>query len=482
MDDFILDSIAVQYHASVFWVQFISHLFYPFAYFLVNYKMQGFSVTPSNWSGINFNLLFPSIIYAMIILYYLCPAEDELPIRGAYWVPMILFIQHRMTVALKYASLSPTEYSKFQHLTDVSKANRYTAQIQILTAWATVRSDLLLQFELGCAAARIGAKINEISITIAGPNESETARNEFACWNALLRGESTVRLNARPAPELVRHADGRFTLSVYELSKAIIKKADRCTGIHGSNLIILFVLFMILLPWLKLLASDVPFQRRSGIMYAFLACNALALMIYGNIGFNILYASAVWDVSRILHIAKYLHRFIRITDLTLDATFSLRKGGNKAREREQAREKMSVLLSVTRPERRKSLAIRSSISGGKLSRWIDEAGDVDEGGVGGSGSNRVGNRNSFRDKAASTREGYSSSSRRPTVSTKELKSRFSEFGTKSVKEEDHSHIPQVSFKDPENIIAWTYARLVFQHFGERFRSRIDTYTGAWCET
>jgi hypothetical protein len=46
-----------------------------------------------------------------------------------------------------------------------------------------------------------------------------------------------------------------------------------------------------------------------------------------------------------------------------------------------------------------------------------------------------------------------------------------------VKEEDHSHIPQISFKYAENVIAWTYTRLVFQHFGERFRNRIDMYTG-----
>ena len=63
------------------------------------------------------------------------------------------------------------------------------------------------------------------------------------------------------------------------------------------------------------------------------------------------------------------------------------------------------------------------------------------------------------------------------ISAKEVRRRFSDFGNKSLKDNDLSHIPQISFRSPENIIGWTYARLMYQHFGERFRDRVDNFTG-----
>lgn len=490
MEDFVLDSIAVQFHADVFLVQFVCHVFFPLAYVLINYKGQGFEITRDVLVQPRFyiNIVTCLFVYAMVISYFMCPVEDQKPISGALWVPLIFFIQHRMTIGLKYASLSPTEYEKFQKTTDVNQAYRYLTQMQLLNGWAT-RSSLLLQFELGCAAARLGAKINEISISIADPSTRATARNDFANWNALLQHRSTVSLSARPAPELVRHDDGSYTLSVYDLCRAVIMKADVSSTQRMKFLIYIFMVLINAVPWANILADPDKFPHRSVYLYVFLGTNVLIMGLFGTVAFLILYVS-VWDVSRQLHMVSYLHRLIRITDLTLDSDFTFRKGRDDVRAREHIREKIDVILSVTKPERSKSIAIRKSLSAKPTvsfssSRDPSPRSDSSTRVYNSLGANIAKMELNERSKADVRPDsefllGENSariSARNASVSSRELKLRFAEFGVKSMKEGDGSHIPQISFKSSENIIGWTYARLVVQNFGERFRYRVDTYTG-----
>lgn len=98
MEDFLLDSIAVQFHPDVFFVQFICHIFFPLAYFLINFKGQGFEITYDFLIQPRFylNIVTTLVIYAMVLSYFMCPVEDQRPISGALWVPLIFFIQHRL--------------------------------------------------------------------------------------------------------------------------------------------------------------------------------------------------------------------------------------------------------------------------------------------------------------------------------------------------------------------------------------------------
>ena len=108
----------------------------------------------------------------------------------------------------------------------------------------------------------------------------------------------------------------------------------------------------------------------------------------------------------------------------------------------------------------------------KIQRQVFKNGNGGDGATEHSSRSKNGNISSRRVNSGS---GTNSGSMR--LSAKEIQSRFSEFGSKSMKNNDRSNIPQLSFRNPENILAWTYTRLVFQHFGERFRARIDAYNG-----
>ncbi len=50
-------------------------------------------------------------------------------------------------------------------------------------------------------------------------------------------------------------------------------------------------------------------------------------------------------------------------------------------------------------------------------------------------------------------------------------------GERFAEHEDDAAFPRISFDHSENVVAWTYSRLVVQNFGERFRFRIDMYVG-----
>lgn len=64
-------------------------------------------------------------------------------------------------MAIKYACLSPTEAKRIYSEKNEAVSEIYQLQMQLLTGWLLQRSDVL-QFELGAAAVRIGAKINEM--------------------------------------------------------------------------------------------------------------------------------------------------------------------------------------------------------------------------------------------------------------------------------------------------------------------------------
>jgi hypothetical protein len=50
-------------------------------------------------------------------------------------------------------------------------------------------------------------------------------------------------------------------------------------------------------------------------------------------------------------------------------------------------------------------------------------------------------------------------------------------GERIAQESSFAITPRISFNYPENVLAWLYARLAIQHFGDRFRNRIDIYVG-----
>ena len=290
-----------------------------------------------------------------------------------------MLLQHKLMIALKYSSLSETEYARFQATTDEQRARRYLHQLDMLSGWSA-RDEGIILFELGCAAARIGAKIDEVYFSVADPYSSPAARVQFAHWNALMLGKAHVHLPAGDswefdtddegcelhsddddhadddddnsiskqqhqlgvdslsiqrsirsksipslAPQMVRRPDGSFEISVYDVALALQEAAQRKMQpvlqlehwlVWGA------VLLREVYP---LVFSLVVFDlsRASPWFFIFLSFSCTLNIFYGVTGLYLLLI-AVWDSLRMLIVFRDIHHLIRLTDLTLESNFSWR--------------------------------------------------------------------------------------------------------------------------------------------------------------
>ncbi|KAJ1406639.1 hypothetical protein B484DRAFT_209024 [Ochromonadaceae sp. CCMP2298] len=449
----IMDSIGVQFHLEVFLIQFTAHMLLPFAFVLINARIQGF--WRSSLTQTFYNVVTPLLLYLSLVSYMMSPSSDKALVSGAVWITLIYYIQHKLTIALKYASLSETEYDRFQGCRDLSLAERFFLQIQLSRGWME-RDPHLVRFELGCAGSRIGAKINEIHFLIEPPSAGPAARTQFAHWNALIRGNSTVQFNRKPAAEFVRQPDGSLCISVYDVALGIVRKTD--SQLHGTArameqlCMYLFSFMNMALPLMKVAQETSP-SDRSRWLYVFLGCSTVLNFVYFSTMAKLLYVG-VWDTWQQWESVKFLHQLIRLSDLTLDTDFTLVMNRSKRLEeqlqhkRETASGNSNKIFSVTKPNRRR---LSSVFQNNK--EWQELLKDPP-----------------LPPPPHLTRN----TSPRPSTFNS---SRFFEFGNKNLFDGDTAYAPRLQMRSSQNVVAWTYLRLIFQHFGERFRARIDFYIG-----
>lgn len=70
---------------------------------------------------------------------------DEISVtNGALILPFFVVFSHRNMIALKYASLTDEEYSKFMFCDDDELSIRYAQQIHIFGIWSPTRPDYII--------------------------------------------------------------------------------------------------------------------------------------------------------------------------------------------------------------------------------------------------------------------------------------------------------------------------------------------------
>ena len=68
--------------------------------------------------------------------------------QGSLWYPLLFFVLHRFTVAIKYASLSSSEYIRFMDPKNRDRVNGYIEQLQLTNAWMKSRHNDVVDFLL----------------------------------------------------------------------------------------------------------------------------------------------------------------------------------------------------------------------------------------------------------------------------------------------------------------------------------------------
>eukprot|EP01040_Poterioochromonas_malhamensis_P018099 gene18099-21025_t len=319
-DLMIFDTIQVQFNPSIFFFQLFIHCFIFFSFLSPNPSAQGF------W-GTNFWFLFYNwgltlILYVMIVSYFMAPSETFVVLSGALWIPLIYFVQHKLVVALKYASLSTSEYTRFMSCEDSSITDIYRDQMQLIAAWLN-RDEAVLEFEIGAAAIRVGSKLSDIFFSLPNPQKSTSSRSQHSYWHAFLRGREFVDFSIADTDGLEKTADGRYRVSVFNVITALVRRCDsRNFGESLCFYVIYFFCFLNIIIPLMIVSASFLHQQAShdDVNYVwvmvFYTSSTFINMTCGPVVYNVLYVS-IFDVLRQLQMVDELTAMIRISDLTL---------------------------------------------------------------------------------------------------------------------------------------------------------------------
>lgn len=542
-DLMIFDTIQVQFNPSVFFFQLFIHCFIFFSFLSPNPSAQGFWGT--NFWFVFFNWGLTLILYVMIVSYFMAPSETFVVLSGALWIPLIYFVQHKLVVALKYASLSTSEYSRFMACDDSSITDIYRNQMQLIAAWLN-RDEAVLEFEIGAAAIRVGSKLSDIFFSLPNPQKSTSSRSQHSYWHAFLRGREFVDFSIADTDGLEKTADGRYRVSVFNVITALVRRCDSRN--FGESLcfyvIYSFCFLNIIIPLMIVSASSLHQQTSHDVNYiwviVFYSSSTFINMTCGPVVYNVLYVS-IFDVLRQLQMVDELTAMIRISDLTLQpegngpdfelatisdrmtmsttgnsttpssAEASLYRGPISSLTSPTFARESTMSFSIARPSMAQIRGDRNMEAIYKINRTQSVAGTarpstaylrdlstmhhLHRRSIGRSTSSamhcpltgtpqerdsRVSDVERASTASAAMLRASTASFCSTTMDPTHALHRYTEIGERLAEDGGRAEIPRVSFDDVDNVLAWTFARLALQNFGDRFRFRIDIYVGMLC--
>ena len=154
-------------------------------------------------------------------------------------IPFIMLLLHRISVATKHASLSPSEYIRFQTCS-YEVAKKYNKQMELLSSWDIFRDMDIVYFNLQVSATRVGLQLKELFFTIDNPNASGENLYNFMQWQALLLNRPSIKgLNNEVDEELVKimkvDKNGNYRVGVEYVSMAILLWIEGIGEILGKK-------------------------------------------------------------------------------------------------------------------------------------------------------------------------------------------------------------------------------------------------------
>ncbi len=478
-DTIVFDAIGIQFHAGVFFYQLFIHLFFPLIFTVKNKYGQGVRM---HFFHIWWNIACPIIIYIMIGTYFACSKSDQEYLGQSIFIPLMFYVVHRCILSVKYASLSGTEYERFVNCKDKYTINMYMVQIHLM-GWMTL-DPAVLYFELGAASARIGIKINELYLYICDSTESSiSAESQFRYWNAFLRGHDTIDWDSKPAPEIKTLPSGRVGVSVYNICMALIlRAAAKDSHPFYINFFLTAIVGLIIAISFVPLVSNWSSINSKAIAVIFQITSVIINAQFGYVFFSLLYL-AIIDIKRQKRMVEMLHCMIRSTDLMMQNDLSVLPPhlivSDYCRQVSDAR--LNAILSITDEHEYVGSSpagtVLSKIKEGDEEEEDDE--EVEDIAVVGHSGRIDEETKEFTPKRRSLAQNEFELLN-DEGDGEEVTDRMSVvLGENIAREAAFALTPRVTFRYAENVIGWLYTRLTIQHFGDRFRARIDLYVGKW---
>jgi hypothetical protein len=457
-DNIFFDALGVQFHFDVFMWQLAAHLFLPLYPFMVNYHGQINLKSAFNNFG---SWVSPIMAWLMIASYI---AEKNRPeVNGAFLIPLVYFLQHRFVIAMKYASMSRTEYKRFIECTNPKLCEFYLFQVQLLQGWY-MGNPRVYRFELASASARIGARINDVNFIIADPNTSPSAKNQLHCWNSFLRNKASIDFSTPVCRRLRALPDRSYVLSVYDYCEALLKhsfsdESNVAIQTFMQRLMVFFSLVNAAIPFAVLCYNyKAPSNPSTNAWLFFFYLSSTFLNLAYTWLFYTLLFIAVTDALRQKCIVSNMHNMIRLTDIMLDAEVG-GSGSGAVTEEDMAR-------AARRVQEVLNIGPSFACTGTEQSEHNDDdAADTRR------KSAALPHPHPLKADAQAGGRRSSSHGRGQGGNM-----RGSVLGDHLYSDKDTTQLlPRIDFSESHNVVAWTHARVVMQNFGERFHFRLELY-------
>jgi len=331
----IFDSVESHFSVEVFLKEFLLQSTFPLCAFWSNNVARQYTAPKT--------LLYTAqgpFLLVMIVIYAVY--GERYTIQGAFWVPFSAFLLHKALIAVRYASLSETEYATYIEATDPKLIALYRAQTELISGWL-MRFPGVLEFEVVASAIRVGLNLSDLFLIVEDPNDSQDDAEHFRRFNSLLQhGSSSSQPDKDVSPHLVPQSDGSYRVSSYALCVALVQYADALNPAQRWVLVLprCISAVLALLPLLAPLNGYRRLQEPPVIVFLLCSMSVTYVMMQPLIMFLI---SVVYDVVRQRSLFHSLYKMLSYADHCVRTDVFCRKAFKKATESRRSSQSSSVV-------------------------------------------------------------------------------------------------------------------------------------------
>ena len=431
-------------------------------------------------------------------------------LKGAIWFPLLSYLLHRIFISLKYASLSETEYNKIMNAPTVEKGIFYLNQVQF-TGEAFWKDRRIAEFELTAAAKRIGVDLCGMTFII--PNNDLNLENSFVEFldkngdvklmqnvdgtyhaKAVDVGLNLIVFTTSNSGDVFRPIFEKMTYAVSMAIVCIPFLVMFCRG-NKPSINIWDVIFYatstylnvhfiyIVLFFMRVASNDITRERY--ILEALSSLIALKDSDETEIDFSL---GNIQDIARFVEIKKKLIGFASLPLKTLIGKH--KDGASQPGASSDVKSPQPVLGESTKDQSQSGqlgriFGIKRGFNSSGQEAGSNDA-DYSVVDVVDSGAlkdpcdeieTKVEDSDSQKDFHEDSKVVKVRLSLRDDVSTVRQLSIRIDKGESARKSEEMSKLPRLSFEHPQNIVAWSYMRLMYQQYGLRMRFRLTIFVG-----
>lgn len=459
-EQFIWESVSVHFDVWVFLRQCLVHSLVPFTiifspnpyaqYFAFRLDYEFSEICFVIYTVIVMNTITTATILIYILMGIYAPKDCERYL-GSFIYPVLYSSLWRLSIAIRHASFSKSEYKKLMSITDFKMIVKLVNQSLVNRNYVNSTENDVSEFEIIAGGLRNGFNVYDFHFTIQNPKDSLQAFESFNDWKTFLCKYST---NKNDSDLMILQEDGSYIFSIAVLCKCINNYSQQAALLELSLLcrvlVSVFIFLLVLSPFYDIVITK-RYEHLSSLTIVFLILSTRQVYFYFQTVVGRFLFGAILDMRRQAIIAECFSGMIRTNDHVDKILINwmppwIRKNARHARHEKLAKNHSKVAVEI----------FQCNVSGSSDKTM----GDIECQNI------KLGSNLKFKYKDLKSKM-HGPSTEFENVAERE----YFAFNTSNDEEIDAIIIPRISLLFPENLFQWAQARLAMQTMKLRFRKR-----------